>query len=124
MSATLTPGAIPSRSITRSASPWRSRVASSEYSAEMIAATGRSGFGNGDWPPAVAEARRIRRQETVARSFTRRRRPGASVEGFDEGGRDIGALFGERGVEQGVGIHVAEGGRDRFRHPGMAGPQF
>src|SRR5215470_160950 len=42
MSAILIPGATASRSMTRSASPWRSRSASVEYADETIGATGRS----------------------------------------------------------------------------------
>src|SRR5262245_58215582 len=39
--------------MTRSASPWPSRVFSFEYSGEVTGATGRSGAGNRDWAAAT-----------------------------------------------------------------------
>src|SRR5262249_31691901 len=53
MSATRLPGATPSRSITRSASPWASRVFSSEYVGEVMPATGRSGAGKTTGAPCA-----------------------------------------------------------------------
>src|SRR5258705_8638070 len=50
MSATRWLGLILRRFKTRSASPWLSRVFSSEYSGEMMLATGRSGAGKADVP--------------------------------------------------------------------------
>src|SRR5262245_57562500 len=69
MSATRTPAVTPSRSSTRSASRWRSRVASSEKTGEMMAATGRSGAGNPPPAPRVARPRAA----TIAATRSRQR---------------------------------------------------
>src|SRR6266496_6754515 len=77
MSATRCPGLMPSRSMTRSASPWPSRVFSLEYSGDTMPATGRSGAGKsvdpglpGGWPHAESasrSAKTTRRHLTFAR---------------------------------------------------------
>src|SRR2546428_3435427 len=75
MSATRTPGVIPSRSRTRSASRLPSRVASSEKTGEMMPATGRSGAGN---PAPAAIAARL---TAAAIAATRRCQDGAVTRG-------------------------------------------
>src|SRR5262245_56615967 len=72
MSATRTPGLMPRRSMTRSASPAASRLSSSADEAETIEATGRSGRGKGLSGTVSGEA--VRPQAAITKRTSARRR--------------------------------------------------